>query len=105
MPRPSHPRSCVFEQAVLQGEIGHHLLQCSGLLAESLHLRAGVARQPALVSFGVDVFLNIIQRVNIVFTEASALFPGVALDATIPRALAAFVCSLGARSLPTDLRE
>src|ERR1700739_4503549 len=53
MPRPPHPRSCFFKQAVLQGEIGHHLLQGTGLTTKVLPLagRRGagrVARQPAL---------------------------------------------------------
>src|SRR6266513_436597 len=53
MPRPPHPRSCFFKQAVLQGEIGHDFLQGGGLTTKVLHLAgcrgAGrVARQPAL---------------------------------------------------------
>src|SRR5262249_47844881 len=53
MPRPPHPRSCFFKQAVLQGEIGHHLLQGGGFTTKVLHLAGrrgagGVARQPAL---------------------------------------------------------
>src|SRR5262249_21583296 len=53
MPRPPHPRSCFFEQAVLQGEVGHNLLQGSSATTEILHLAGGrgtrrVARQPAL---------------------------------------------------------
>src|SRR4029077_18435466 len=37
MPRPPHPRSCFFKQAVLQGEIGHDLLQGSGLTTKIFH--------------------------------------------------------------------
>src|SRR6516162_11015374 len=54
MPRPPHPRSSFFlKQAVLQGEIGHHLLQGGGFTTKVLHLAGrrgagGVARQPAL---------------------------------------------------------
>src|SRR5882672_4771158 len=53
MPRLPHPRSCFFKQAVLQGEIGHDLLQGGGLTTKVLHLagRCGprrVARQPTL---------------------------------------------------------
>src|SRR5450432_4255757 len=45
-----------FEQAVLQGEIGHDLLQSDGLTTKILHLarRCGacrVTRQPALAGF------------------------------------------------------
>src|ERR1700761_6154957 len=55
MPRPPHPRSCFFKQAVLQGEIGHDLLQGGGLTTEVLHLagRRGsrrIAGQPPLSS-------------------------------------------------------
>src|SRR6476659_2027223 len=50
LPIPTH---AFFKQAVLQGEIGHDLLQGGGLATKVLHLarRRGagrVARQPAL---------------------------------------------------------
>src|SRR5262245_40937146 len=50
LPIPVH---AVFEQAVLQGEIGHDLLQGGSLTTEILHLAGGrgtrrVAGQPAL---------------------------------------------------------
>src|SRR3954465_14079395 len=53
MPRPPIPAHAFFKQAVLQGEIGHDLLQGRGLSTKVLHLagRCGagrVARQPAL---------------------------------------------------------
>ena len=31
MPHPPHPRSCFFEQTVLQGEVGHDLPEGCGL--------------------------------------------------------------------------
>ncbi len=34
MPRPPQPRSCFFEQTVLQGEVRHDLLQGTGLPAQ-----------------------------------------------------------------------
>src|SRR6516225_1233416 len=50
LPIPAH---AFFKQAVLQGEIGHHLLQGGGFTTKVLHLAGrrgagGVARQPAL---------------------------------------------------------
>src|SRR5918993_3001886 len=53
MPGLPHPRSCFFQQTVLQGEIGHDLLQRLGLTAQVLDLigRCGtrrVAREPLL---------------------------------------------------------
>src|SRR4029450_8135249 len=53
MPRLPHPRSFFFQQTVLQGELGHDLLQRLGLPAQVLDLigRRGtrrVAREPLL---------------------------------------------------------
>jgi hypothetical protein len=55
MPRPPIPVHAFFEQAVLEGEVGHDLLQRRGLPAEILHLagRRGARRisgQPPLAS-------------------------------------------------------
>src|SRR5438067_9482734 len=55
MRRPPHPRAYFFEQAVLEHELGNHLLQCAGLLPQILDLvrgrRArGVAGQALLAS-------------------------------------------------------
>jgi hypothetical protein len=41
MRRPPHPRACFFEQAVLEGEIGHHLLEGSRLPAQASDLVRG----------------------------------------------------------------
>jgi hypothetical protein len=41
IPRRPHPRSCFFEQAVLQRQVGHTFLQGAGLAAQILHLAAG----------------------------------------------------------------
>src|SRR3712207_3627354 len=56
MPRPPQPRSCFFEQTVLQREIGHSLLQGTGFPAQRLDLvrggrPGGVASQALLSSF------------------------------------------------------
>src|SRR5215210_2674554 len=56
MRRPPHPRSCFFEQAVLEGQIGHDLLQGAGLATEILDLVGGggsrrVADEPLLAGF------------------------------------------------------
>src|SRR5919205_3695450 len=53
MRRPPHPRSCFFEQAVLEGEIGHHLLEGGSLPAQAPDLvrgglPGGIARQALL---------------------------------------------------------
>jgi hypothetical protein len=61
MPGLPHPRACFFEQAVLQGEVGHDLLQGAGFAAQLLHLvrgrlAGGVASQPALA--GVEEVLR-----------------------------------------------
>src|SRR3954452_363804 len=55
MRRPPQPRSCFFEQAVLQREIGHSLLQGAGLAPQRLDLvrrggPGGVAGQALLAS-------------------------------------------------------
>src|ERR687893_1881402 len=41
MPRPPQPRSCFFEQSVLQHELGNHLLQRAGLPAQIVDLLRG----------------------------------------------------------------
>src|SRR3954454_18072447 len=41
MRRPPQPRSCFFEQAVLQREVGHSLLQGAGLAPQRLDLVRG----------------------------------------------------------------
>src|SRR3712207_6097910 len=53
MPRPPQPRSCFFEQPVLQGEVSHDLLQRAGLPAQGPdlirgRLPSGVSRQALL---------------------------------------------------------
>ena len=39
IPRPSHPRSCFFEQTVLKGQVSHNLLQSGRFRAQFLNLR------------------------------------------------------------------
>src|SRR3712207_3209248 len=56
MPALPHPRSCFFEQTVLQREVSHDLLQGAGLAAQLLDLVGGggtsrVARQTPLAGF------------------------------------------------------
>src|SRR6478752_3756070 len=72
LPIPAH---AFFKQAVLQGEIGHDLLQGRGLSTKVLHLagRCGagrVARQPALA--GLEELLRpaVIHRSGDAFTAA-----------------------------------
>src|SRR5438094_8288191 len=55
MPRRPQPRSCFFEQAVLQDEVSHDLFQRPGLAAQISHLVRGggtnrVSRQALLAS-------------------------------------------------------
>src|ERR1700692_1865647 len=52
LPIPAHT---FFKQTVLQGQIGHHLLQCGGLTTKILHLARGcssrrITGQPTLKS-------------------------------------------------------
>src|SRR3712207_1763290 len=56
MPRPPQPRSCFFEQPVLQGEVRYDLLQRAGLSAQGPdliggRLPSGVPRQALLAGF------------------------------------------------------
>jgi hypothetical protein len=64
LPIPAHS---FFEQAIFQGEVGYHLLQCGRLTTKILHL-AGcrgtrrVARQSALAGFE-EQYLSLLGKV------------------------------------------
>src|SRR6056297_500251 len=56
MPRTPHPRSCFFQQAVFQGQVGHGLLQRRRLGTQLLDLGRGrltsrIAGQPLFARF------------------------------------------------------
>src|SRR6516165_1418814 len=72
LPIPAH---AFFKQAVLQGEIGHHLLQGGGFTTKVLHLAGrrgagGVARQPALAGLQELLRPAVIHRGGDAFSAA-----------------------------------
>src|ERR1700722_1691061 len=100
LPIPAHT---FFKQTVLQGQIGHHLLQCGGLTTKILHLARGcssrrITGQPTLA--GLQEFLRptVIHRGGNAF--AAAQFGDVLLAAQSFQHDADFLLR---RVLPTSL--
>jgi hypothetical protein len=75
MCRAPHPRSCFFEQAVFEGQLGDQLFHVPGVASKSRYLNrrslpGGIARKPLLPGLQELFRLTVIQALGDPFTSA-----------------------------------